>query len=55
MELLPGEGLKTLNCKKSDLCKKRQSEMEFKELEPRFKSAKTKLSASLNIETFDTI
>jgi len=31
--------------------------MEFKEFEPRFKSAKTrlKLSASLNIETFDTI
>ena len=57
MELLPGEGLKSVNCKKSDLCKKRQSEMEFKEFEPRFKSAKTrlKLSASLNIETFDTI
>ena len=32
-------------------------EMEFKEFEPRFKSAKTrfKLSASLNLETFDTI
>ena len=31
--------------------------MEFKEFEPRFKSAKTrfKLSASLNLETFDTI
>ncbi len=32
-------------------------EMEFKEFEPRFKSAKTrsKLSAVLNLETFDTI
>ena len=32
-------------------------EMEFKAFEPRFKSAKTrfKLSASLNLETFDTI
>ena len=32
-------------------------EMEFKEFEPRFKSAKTrlKLSACLNLETFDTI
>ena len=32
-------------------------EMEFKEFEPRFKSAKTmfKLSAGLNLETFDTI
>ena len=31
--------------------------MEFKEFESRFKSAKTrfKLSASLNLETFDTI
>ena len=34
-----------------------QSEMEFKEFEPRFKSAKTrfKLSAGMNLETFDTI
>ena len=33
------------------------TEMEFKEFEPRFKSAKTrvKLSAGLNLETFDTI
>ena len=33
------------------------SEMEFKEFEPRFKSAKTrfKVSAGLNLETFDTI
>ena len=33
------------------------TEMEFKEFEPRFKSATTrfKLSASLNLETFDTI
>ena len=33
------------------------SEMEFKEFGPRFKSAKTrfKLSAGLNLETFDTI
>ena len=32
-------------------------EMEFKEFEPRFKSAKTRfnLSAGLNLETFDTI
>ena len=32
-------------------------EMEFKEFEPRFKSAKTrfKLSAGLNLETFYTI
>jgi len=32
-------------------------EAEFKEFEPRLKSAKTrfKLSASLNLETFDTI
>jgi len=32
-------------------------EMEFNEFEPRFKSAKTrfKLSAGLNLETFDTI
>ena len=32
-------------------------EMEFKEFEPRFKSAKTrfKFSAGLNFETFDTI
>ena len=31
--------------------------VEFKEFEPRFKSAKTrfKLSAGLNLETFDTI
>ena len=34
-----------------------KAEMEFKELELRFKSAKTrfKLSAGLNLETFDTI
>ena len=34
-----------------------RSEMEFKEFEPRFKSAKTrfKLSAGLNLEIFDTI
>ena len=34
-----------------------RSEMEFKEFEPRFKSAKTrfKLSAGLDLETFDTI
>ena len=34
-----------------------QPEMEFKEFEPRFKSVKTrfKLSAGLNLETFDTI
>ena len=34
-----------------------QPETEFKEFEPRFKSANTrfKLSASLNLETFDTI
>ena len=33
------------------------TEMEFKEFEPRFKSAKTgfKLSAGLNLETFDAI
>ena len=33
------------------------SEMEFKEFEPRFKSAKTrfKFSAGLNLETLDTI
>ena len=33
------------------------SEMELKEFEPRFKSTKTrfKLSAGLNLETFDTI
>ena len=33
------------------------SEMEFKEFEPRFKSAKTrfKFSAGLNLETFYTI
>ena len=33
------------------------SEIEIKEFEPRFKSAKTrfKLSAGLNLETFDTI
>ena len=33
------------------------TEMEFKEFEPRFKSAKTrfKLSAGLNLKTFDTI
>jgi len=32
-----------------------QTEMEFKEFEPRFKSAKTqfKFSAGLNLETFD--
>ena len=32
-------------------------EMEFKEFEPRFKSAKPrfKLSAGINLETFDTI
>ena len=36
---------------------KENPEMEFKEFEPRFKSAKTrfKLSAGLNFETFDTI
>jgi len=35
----------------------KSTEMEFKEFEPRFKSAKTrfKLSADLNLETFDTI
>ena len=34
-----------------------KTEMEFKEFEPRFKSAKTrfKLSAGINLETFDTI
>ena len=37
--------------------KVKSPEMEFKEFEPRFKSAKTrfKLSAGLNLETFDTI
>ena len=37
--------------------KKTFPEMEFKEFEPRFKSAKTrfKLSAGLNLKTFDTI
>ena len=36
---------------------KAKPEMEFKEFEPRFKSAKTRveLSAGLNLETFDTI
>ena len=36
---------------------KHYTEMEFKEFEPRFKSAKTrfKFSAGLNLETFDTI
>ena len=35
----------------------RVSEMEFNEFKPRFKSTKTrfKLSAGLNLETFDTI
>ena len=35
----------------------KSSEMEFKEFEPRFKSAKTrfKFSPGLNLETFDTI
>ena len=35
----------------------KSSEMEFKEFEPRFKSAKTrfKFSAGLNLDTFDTI
>ena len=34
-----------------------EPQMEFKEFEPRFKSAKTwfKLSPGLNLETFDTI
>ena len=38
-------------------CHKHKSETEFKEFEPRFKSAKTrfKLSAGLNLETFNTI
>ena len=33
------------------------SKMEFKEFEPRFKSAKTryKFSAGLNLKTFDTV
>ena len=36
---------------------KTRPEMEFKEFEPRFKTAKTrfKFSAGLNLETFDTI
>ena len=36
---------------------KRVPEMEFKEFEPRFKSAKTrfKFTAGLNLETFNTI
>ena len=40
-----------------ELIKNIRTEMEFKEFEPRFKSAKTrfKLSAGLNLETFDTI
>ena len=35
----------------------KKPKMEFKEFEPQFKSAKTrfKLSAGLNLETFDTI
>ena len=39
------------------LTRESSSEMEFEEFEPRFKSAKTrfKLSAGLNLETFDTI
>ena len=47
--------------KSSQLCLDRDAdpdpEMEFKEFEPRFKSAKTrfKLSAGLNLVTFDTI
>ena len=35
----------------------KKPEMEFKEFEPRFKSAKIrfKLSAGINLETFDTL
>ena len=41
----------------NDNLAERWKEMEFNEFEPRFKSAKThfKLSAGLNLETFDTI
>ena len=44
---------KTKTCKSLFL----YPEMEFKEFDPRFKSTKTrfKLSAGLNLETFDTI
>jgi len=48
-------------CLCSVICRKKSQnvspEMEFKEFEPRFKSAKTrfKFSADLNLETFDTI
>jgi len=43
-------------CKMAFVTKKLKPEMEFKEFYPRFKSAKTrfKLSAGLNLETFDT-
>ena len=39
------------------ICIIKKPEMEFKEFEPRFKFAKTqfKLSAGLNLQTFDTI
>ena len=53
------EKIKSIFSKKLDSIyeKIKQPEMEFKEFEPRFKSAKTrfKLSAGLNLETFDTI
>ena len=48
-----------LNQRPTDLDTKylKYPEMEFKEFEPRFKSAKTrfKVSAGLNLETFDTL
>ena len=48
---------KTLDWDQETQFLKTTSVAEFKEFEPRFKSAKTrfKLSAGLNLETFDTI
>ena len=44
-------------CRRPLIFQARNSEMEIKEFDPRFKSAKTrfKLSAGINFETFDTI
>ena len=56
--MLSGSGVdSSLDCSRVDRFLFDIPEMEFKEFEPRFKSAKTrfKLSAGLNLETFDTI
>ena len=55
--LLKSENMKAITCEALRIFIFKRTEAEFKEFEPRLKSAKTrfKLSDSLNLETFHAI